>query len=881
MGSCCSWLTARRQPLAHDDGDARASHRNAKGERPLLADDRGDIPSKNRQARGSGGKPPIRGGSEKKPSANNNNTEPQKKRTAPAAAGTSTRASSTVPSSARNMTSAAMSLRDYELIAFIGNGTFAEVTLARHRTTHEHFAIKKVSKRKVEESGGIERAVTERRLLGALYHPFLVTLHQAFQSRDYLYLVLDFAQGGDFYDFLVKRRVWKSMLSQVGSAHHHNRRFGSGGGGVSPAPVASDSLTTPEPTPLLGSDEPAASPQSASTTLTTSPPPQQQQISPLPEEQQQHPPRGLPVLYVYYYAVEIALILSYIHDQGFIYRDLKPENILLRADGHVMLTDFGVAKNTSASTATAAREGEKTAERVHSFVGTAQYMSPEMLQGMEHGAETDWWSFGCLLFELCNGRRPFDELNEYKLFKSIVEQPVAVQEADFQLQPHDFFVPTSLSGGGGAAAASSSVTDDTQASFYTNATTTKSFGDDSALPPSVAGESTSWYQSSSSIQLKERPFAVELDTCLCELKALCDALLQKDQRKRLGYGPGGGKRVLEHPFFHQPYLLRLYRLIGNERHADPAAQVLPTSSSGNIYHPFAQQFLAYAVRPPFLPKLRGQGDLRYFPNAITISSILELSKSTAAVNKSTGVEGKDGGGGVVLAEAEVQRKRHELLSSFATDKRTPNNVLDDNRNAQKPSGSAAAAASSSSAAIDRKNTSPSDELYDFMLSLTETVAAEAADRENKNNEEDGESAARRRTLRQRSQSSVLDYYDDCDFILPSSNRTSGSPSMLLPSRDDDDDEDEADDNAAASGGQTTTATTKQRRGASVMGGGDNRSSIDSGSTAGFLWGAKYDDEFNDAAAAGGASKSSRPCGGEHYPGFTFDGRAGRNFLDLA
>jgi len=82
-----------------------------------------------------------------------------------------------------------------------------------------------------------------------------------------------------------------------------------------------------------------------------------------------------------YYAAELVLALEYLHLNNIVHRDLKPENILLSNTGHVVLTDFGFAKlniNDDNKTTTAC--------------GTHEYMSPEMVQGIEYGKETDWWS---------------------------------------------------------------------------------------------------------------------------------------------------------------------------------------------------------------------------------------------------------------------------------------------------------------------------------------------------------------------------------------------------------------------------------------------------------------------------------------------------------
>ncbi|CAI7838839.1 unnamed protein product, partial [Closterium sp. NIES-54] len=87
-----------------------------------------------------------------------------------------------------------------------------------------------------------------------------------------------------------------------------------------------------------------------------------------------------------FYAAEVVCALEYMHSQGVVHRDLKPENILLTASGHVRISDFGCAKlltkgqsagATSAVDATAAAINND--ERSGSFVGTAEYVPPELL----------------------------------------------------------------------------------------------------------------------------------------------------------------------------------------------------------------------------------------------------------------------------------------------------------------------------------------------------------------------------------------------------------------------------------------------------------------------------------------------------------------------
>lgn len=94
------------------------------------------------------------------------------------------------------------------------------------------------------------------------------------------------------------------------------------------------------------------------------------------------------------------------------HRDLKPENILLGADGHVMLTDFGLAKEFVENA------------RSNSLCGTVEYMAPEIVAGKGHNKAADWWSVGILLFEMLTGKTPFAGGNRYKTQQKILKEKI-------------------------------------------------------------------------------------------------------------------------------------------------------------------------------------------------------------------------------------------------------------------------------------------------------------------------------------------------------------------------------------------------------------------------------------------------------------------------
>ncbi|KAF2665397.1 kinase-like protein [Microthyrium microscopicum] len=216
---------------------------------------------------------------------------------------------------------------DFETLTCLGKGTYGTVILVRQRESGRLFAQKQLKKASlVVRKKLVEQTKTERTILESVSrHPFVVKLFYAFQDHEKLYLILEYAQGGELFHHLSMERMFP--------------------------------------------EETAA-----------------------------------------FYMAEMVLALEHLHHTvGVVYRDLKPENCLLDSEGHLLLTDFGLSKVAT-----------DDADRCKSFLGTIEYMAPEIIQGHTYGMAVDWWSLGAMGFDLLTGSPPFSGNNHAKTQEKIV-----------------------------------------------------------------------------------------------------------------------------------------------------------------------------------------------------------------------------------------------------------------------------------------------------------------------------------------------------------------------------------------------------------------------------------------------------------------------------
>ncbi|KDP34968.1 hypothetical protein JCGZ_09256 [Jatropha curcas] len=294
-----------------------------------------------------------------------------------------------------------LTFRDFRLIRRIGAGDIGTVYLCRlnreHNKNEEYedededdrlcfYAMKVVDKEALAVKKKVQRAEMERKILKMLDHPFLPSLYAEFEASHFSCIVMEYCSGGDLHSLRHKQPHKRFSLSSA--------RF---------------------------------------------------------------------------YAAEVLVALEYLHMLGIIYRDLKPENVLVRSDGHIMLSDFDLSlcsdaipavesptfspDSTSPSARTYTRShssktfscllnrlfrskkiqtlnpnrlfvAEPVAARSCSFVGTHEYVAPEVAAGGSHGNAVDWWAFGIFIYELIYGRTPFAAPSNELTLRNIVKKPL-------------------------------------------------------------------------------------------------------------------------------------------------------------------------------------------------------------------------------------------------------------------------------------------------------------------------------------------------------------------------------------------------------------------------------------------------------------------------
>ena len=129
-----------------------------------------------------------------------------------------------------------------------------------------------------------------------------------------------------------------------------------------------------------------------------------------------------------------AVTLAYAHGRGIVHRDVKPANIMLDGEGRVLLTDFGISKN---ATATASAVTVSRLTDTGTVLGTPQYLAPEQALGTTVDGRADQYALGVVGFEMLAGHVPFDDETPHAIIhRHINEAPTPLAALRPNVPPH-------------------------------------------------------------------------------------------------------------------------------------------------------------------------------------------------------------------------------------------------------------------------------------------------------------------------------------------------------------------------------------------------------------------------------------------------------------
>ncbi len=138
----------------------------------------------------------------------------------------------------------------------------------------------------------------------------------------------------------------------------------------------------------------------------------------------------MPIEEVLEAGLQMATALESAHESGVVHRDLKPANVKLNSDGKIKILDFGLAKALERELPEGGSLSPTLttpATRVGVIMGTAAYMSPEQAKGKPADRRADIWAFGCVMYEMLTGKRPFSGDGVSEILAAVIMSPVALE----------------------------------------------------------------------------------------------------------------------------------------------------------------------------------------------------------------------------------------------------------------------------------------------------------------------------------------------------------------------------------------------------------------------------------------------------------------------
>ncbi|CDW77165.1 3-phosphoinositide-dependent protein kinase-1 [Stylonychia lemnae] len=255
------------------------------------------------------------------------------------------------------------SIEEFTFMKEIGQGAYGTVFLGKDKMTDKMVAIKSVNQKRILELDKTRSVFREKQLLTELQHPNIVKLVTTLKDEENLYFIFEHCPNGTLFD-LISKKCTEIVI--------------------------------------------------------------QFYIEKLDER------------LVKYYTAQLISVLDLLQKNNVMHRDLKPQNVLIDENFNLKVIDFGDAKkfgeideepvqrkpNEEIQEFMDPSQLEPDFDRRGTFVGTLNYVAPEMVQRNESCLSTDLWSMGCILYKMLTGNVPFTGTVNYVVFQKILAKDI-------------------------------------------------------------------------------------------------------------------------------------------------------------------------------------------------------------------------------------------------------------------------------------------------------------------------------------------------------------------------------------------------------------------------------------------------------------------------
>ena len=220
-------------------------------------------------------------------------------------------------------------IKDYIIKENLGLGAYGTIYKVLKKSNNNLYVIKRISLVGMTQEQ-IEKAKLESKILSSINSPYIVKYYESFEENDFLNIVMEYCDGGDLNEFIIKNEQTHTLLKES---------------------------------------------------------------------------------VIWNIFLKILIGLSHLHKLKILHRDLKPLNIFLIKNNNldIKIGDFGIAKIL------------KENNFANTLIGTPYYISPELCEDLPYNEKSDIWALGCILYELCTYKHPFNAKYQASLVMKILE----------------------------------------------------------------------------------------------------------------------------------------------------------------------------------------------------------------------------------------------------------------------------------------------------------------------------------------------------------------------------------------------------------------------------------------------------------------------------